>query len=66
PLLFFTGDTHQLAEGLGGPITVRLSDEAIEGTFEGLAPDGALQLRLPGGEMRLISAGDVFFPRPAH
>ena len=54
------------AEGLGGPITVRLSDEVIEGIFEGLAPDGALQLRLPGSELRLISAGDVFFPRPAH
>lgn len=54
------------AEGLGGPVIVRLSDETIEGTFEGLAPDGALQLRLSGGELRLISAGDVFFRAPAH
>lgn len=54
------------AEGLGGPITVRLSDETVEGVFEGLAPDGALKLRLANGELRLISAGDVFFPRPAH
>nr|RAV91512.1 biotin--[acetyl-CoA-carboxylase] ligase [Aerococcus mictus] len=52
------------AAGLGGPITVRLSDETIEGTFSGLAPDGALELRLASGEIRHISAGDVFF-RPA-
>ena len=53
------------AEGIGGPVTVRLSDETIEGTFEGLAPDGALQLRLANGELRLVSAGDVFFPNPS-
>jgi BirA family biotin operon repressor/biotin-[acetyl-CoA-carboxylase] ligase len=49
------------AAGLGGPITVRLADETIEGTFAGLAPDGALELRLPSGAVRHISAGDVFF-----
>lgn len=49
------------AAGLGGPITVRLADETIEGTFSGLAPDGALELRLASGEVRHISAGDVFF-----
>ena len=49
------------ARGLGETITVRLSNEVLEGTFEGIAPDGALQLRLGGGTIRLISAGDVFF-----
>lgn len=49
------------AEGIGAAVTVRLYSETLEGTFEGLAPDGALQLRLAGGEFRLISAGDVFF-----
>lgn len=53
------------AEGIGGAITVRLSTETLEGTFEGLAPDGALQLRLADGERRLVSAGDVFFAVPA-
>jgi BirA family biotin operon repressor/biotin-[acetyl-CoA-carboxylase] ligase len=52
------------AAGLGGPITVRLADETIEGTFSGLAADGALELRLASGEVRGISAGDVFFRRP--
>jgi BirA family biotin operon repressor/biotin-[acetyl-CoA-carboxylase] ligase len=50
------------AEGLGGAIKVRLSGETLDGTFEGLAPDGSLQLRLASGELRLVSAGDVFFP----
>ena len=50
------------ARGLGAAITVRLSDEIIEGVFEGLGIDGTLQLRLSNGSLRLISAGDVFFP----
>lgn len=53
------------AQGLGDPVTVRLSDGTYDGTFEGLAPDGTLQLRMPGGELRLVSAGDVFFRAPA-
>lgn len=47
------------ADGLGqsmeaGPATARL-----RGTFEGLASDGGLILRLPDGERRTIRAGDV-------
>ncbi len=49
------------ARGLGEKITVRLGDETLEGVFEGIAHDGALQLRLDGGSIRSISAGDVFF-----
>jgi len=49
------------AEGMGGPIVVRLSSGVLEGIFEGLAPDGALQLRLADGTLQLVSAGDVFF-----
>lgn len=52
------------AAGLGGPITVRLADETFDGIFEGLAPDGALEVRLPSGTLRHISAGDVFFRAP--
>jgi BirA family biotin operon repressor/biotin-[acetyl-CoA-carboxylase] ligase len=33
--------------------------ERIAGTFEGLAPDGALRLRLADGARRVIHAGDV-------
>lgn len=53
------------AAGLGGPIAVRLADETFEGVFEGLAADGALEVRLASGEIRRISAGDVFFRAPS-
>ncbi|MFC7379393.1 biotin--[acetyl-CoA-carboxylase] ligase [Brevundimonas sp. GCM10030266] len=47
--------------GLDGPAVARLGHETIEGRAEGVAPDGALRLRLADGSLRLISAGDVFF-----
>jgi BirA family biotin operon repressor/biotin-[acetyl-CoA-carboxylase] ligase len=49
------------AWGLGGPCTARLPHETVEGTALGLDADGALLVRLPGGELRRITAGDVFF-----
>ena len=48
------------ASGLGGPITVRLERETLEGTFADLDHDGALVLET-AGERRRITAGDVFF-----
>ncbi|GAA0869998.1 biotin--[acetyl-CoA-carboxylase] ligase [Brevundimonas basaltis] len=51
--------------GLKGPATARLGHETVEGRAEGVAPDGALRLRLADGTLRLISAGDVFFGEPA-
>ena len=53
------------APGLNGPCTARLSNEALSGMAEGVEPDGALRLRLPSGELRRISAGDVFFGEAA-
>lgn len=50
------------AFGLGGPCEARLFNETVTGVAEGLDPDGALRLRLASGEIRRISAGDVFFP----
>lgn len=47
--------------GLEGPCVARLGHETVEGTAEGVAPDGALRLRTADGALRLISAGDVFF-----
>jgi BirA family biotin operon repressor/biotin-[acetyl-CoA-carboxylase] ligase len=47
------------AAGLGGPITVRLEDETLRGTFDGLDPTGALILA-SGNETRRVTAGDVF------
>ena len=51
--------------GLDGPAVARLGRETVEGRAEGVAPDGALKLRLADGSLRLISAGDVFFGEAA-
>lgn len=42
------------------PIGTALATPQGEGIFDGLDPDGALRLRLAGGALRLIRAGDVF------
>ncbi|MBK6706335.1 MAG: biotin--[acetyl-CoA-carboxylase] ligase [Sphingomonadales bacterium] len=45
----------------GTALQVSLPDgESIEGLFAGLADDGALRLRLAGGEIRAIHAADTF------
>ncbi|WP_236024878.1 biotin--[acetyl-CoA-carboxylase] ligase [Arenibaculum pallidiluteum] len=49
------------AVGIGGPVTVRLDRETLEGRFADLDTDGALLLELPGGVRRRIHAGDVHF-----
>ena len=48
------------AAGLGGDIQVRLPDRELSGTFETLDPAGRLMLRLPGGSIEAITAGEVF------
>lgn len=53
------------AQGLGGPITVRLPAETLEGWFRDLDQEGGLLLDLPcDGPSRRIAAGDVFFGAP--
>jgi len=49
------------AHGLGQPCTTRLAAETVEGVAEGLDGDGALRLRTAAGDVRRITAGDVFF-----
>jgi BirA family biotin operon repressor/biotin-[acetyl-CoA-carboxylase] ligase len=49
------------ALGLGQACTARLGSETVEGVAEGLDADGALRLRLASGDLRRITAGDVFF-----
>ena len=49
------------SRGLDQACTARLGHETVSGIAEGVAPDGALRLRLADGSLRLISAGDVFF-----
>ncbi|HEX9462015.1 MAG TPA: biotin--[acetyl-CoA-carboxylase] ligase [Alphaproteobacteria bacterium] len=51
------------AKGRGGRVTVRLPKSTLQGTFIDLDADGALLLgpETPGGDVRRITAGDVFF-----
>ncbi len=51
--------------GLDQPCIARLGHETVTGVAEGVAPDGALRMRLADGSLRLISAGDVFFNEAA-
>ncbi len=52
-------------KGLDQPCVARLGHETVTGVADGVAPDGALRMRLPDGSLRLISAGDVFFNEAA-
>ena len=47
---------------VGTPLHV--SEQGIDGTFDGLASDGALRLRRDQGEVMLIHAGDIELRRP--
>ncbi|MGB7411411.1 MAG: biotin--[acetyl-CoA-carboxylase] ligase [Sphingopyxis granuli] len=51
---------------LGHPVgtPLHVSEQGIDGTFDGLAPDGALRLRGADGTVMLIHAGDVELRRP--
>jgi len=50
-----------LAHPARTPLSVALPDgEWLNGAFEGLDAQGALRLKLPDGECRVIHAGDVF------
>lgn len=49
------------AHPIGTALTARLADgTSIDGLFDGLDRDGALNLRLADGSVRVIHAGDVF------
>ena len=49
------------AHNVPGPVTVRLPNESFEGDALGLDANGALRVRLAGGTIRDVHAGDVFF-----
>ncbi len=49
------------AHRLGEEIELRLPKETLAGTFKDMDAHGFLILELPGGEVRRISAGDVYF-----
>ncbi len=49
------------AHPLGTSLDAALPDgERMAGKFDGLTAEGALRLRLPSGEARIVHAGDVF------
>jgi BirA family biotin operon repressor/biotin-[acetyl-CoA-carboxylase] ligase len=54
------------AQGIGGPVTVRLHDRSFEGRLVDLDADGALLVETADGTgkggMVKVTAGDVFFP----
>jgi len=54
-------DWLQRAQGLPGPVTVRLPEETFDGEALDLLENGALRIRLNDGTTRDIHAGDVFF-----
>lgn len=48
------------AHKVGSQLTVHAGpEEKLKGSFAGLAPDGALKLQLPSGEVQVIRAADV-------
>ena len=49
------------AQGLGWPIRARAAESEMEGVFESLDEDGALLLRVSGGMLKRITAGEIFF-----
>ena len=51
------------AEGLGGPLEVRLSGETLRGTFAGIDDSGTLALVQADGSLRKVAAGEVFLPQ---
>jgi BirA family transcriptional regulator, biotin operon repressor / biotin---[acetyl-CoA-carboxylase] ligase len=52
------------AHGLQAPAVARVGQEEVAGVIRGLSGEGALELELPDGRTRLITAGEVFFGAP--
>lgn len=57
---------EERAHPRGTPLSVHSGpDDLVEGTFDGLDPDGSLRLRLDGGNVIIVRAGDVTLASPA-
>ena len=48
------------AHPIGTSLSAEVDGVRLDGSFDGLTPEGALQLRLADGTTRVIHAGDVF------
>ena len=61
----FTRAWLERAHPLGTPLEVHNGPgERIAGSFDGIEPDGALRLRLAGGSVEVVRAGDVTLAAP--
>jgi BirA family transcriptional regulator, biotin operon repressor / biotin---[acetyl-CoA-carboxylase] ligase len=58
-------DWLERAAGLGRELRVHLAERELIGCFESLDATGRLLLRLPGGGIETIAAGDIFPLSPA-
>ena len=50
----------QIAEGIGGPVTVNLEGESFVGRFVDIDETGALIVEIPGSGRRVVTSGEVF------
>lgn len=50
------------AHGMGDTIAASTGSDRVEGRFKGLDADGGLVLEDTGGDLHIVTAGDVFFP----
>jgi len=49
------------AHGVGGPVTARMAEKSLSGTFEGVDENGTLVMRDDHGEIRHISGAAIHF-----
>ena len=51
--------TKRSSYAFGKEVKVKLEDESVFGTTDGLEENGALRVKTDSGEIRIIQAGDV-------
>ena len=56
--------SNRSSYAIGKLVQVSNGDDIWQGTTCGVEPDGALRLRTPSGEIKLVRAGDVYSVRP--
>lgn len=54
---------HSRLNMLGQTVSIDTGGERLQGIAESVRDDGALMLRLPGGEVRIVTAGDLVVAR---
>jgi BirA family transcriptional regulator, biotin operon repressor / biotin---[acetyl-CoA-carboxylase] ligase len=57
--------SNRSSYAMGKLVQVTNGEDVWQGTTCGVEPDGALRLRTPSGEIKLVRAGDVYSIRPS-